>query len=206
MPEPKQREHLSLTDFQRSPVWVGVHNLDFAEPWHEDADEDTYRPWTGSLPVPAKPGIVLVAASFDLCDGSCYEGYVRATPEDWDVPPPPRRMRNGEFTQPRRPHSALLGGSPVALLRFQSPHICVDWQWFGFWGSSWSPRPERSKERRQRFAERRREFYSAIGKSPTDIFPMSFHADPRLATGILSGQLDGFYLWDVPGEVPQVEV
>ncbi len=193
MPELKQFQDLVLADFHRFPVWVGVHNLDFGEPWYEGTNEDTYRPWTGSLPVPAKPGFVWVAATFELHDGGSYPGYVRATPEDWDVPPR-RKMSNGEFKQ-LRPHSALLGGSPLALLRFQAPYIFVNDHAFNFW----SARPERLIKLRQ-------EFYTTIGKTPSEVFPISFHADPKLATGILSGRLEGFYRLGAPGEAPQIEL
>ncbi len=203
MPELKQFQDLVPADFQRFPVWVGVHNLDFGEPWYEGTNEGTCRPWTGLFPVPAKPGFVWLVATFELHDGSSYPGFVRAMPEDWDVSPR-RRMSNGEFLQLRSP-SARLGGSPLALLRSQSPHIFVRGQLFSFWGSFWSLRPEKSREKVKYLMERRQAFYKTVGKDPADVFPIDFRADPKLATGILSGQLEGFYRVGAPGEVPQIE-
>lgn len=45
-PELKQIGALSLSDFLRHPVWVGVHTRDTDEPWYDETDEETYRPWT----------------------------------------------------------------------------------------------------------------------------------------------------------------
>src|SRR5260370_9083965 len=145
MPELKLFQGLVAVYFQRFPVWVGVDNLDFGEPWHEGTNEDTCRPWTGLFPVPAKPGFVWLVATFELHDGSSYPGFVRAMPEDWDVSPR-RRMSNGEFLQLRSP-SARLGGSPLALLRSQSPHVFVNGRWFNFWRN----RPEKLTKLRQQF-------------------------------------------------------
>src|SRR5438552_16309205 len=47
-PEMKQESELTLADFLRHPIWIGVHNYDVDEPWYEESDEETVRPWTGS--------------------------------------------------------------------------------------------------------------------------------------------------------------
>jgi len=52
MSKPRMRQEYDLTpaDFNRCPVWVSVHNHDSDEPWYDQADENTFRPWTGALP------------------------------------------------------------------------------------------------------------------------------------------------------------
>jgi hypothetical protein len=37
------------------------------------------------------------------------------------------------------------------------------------------------------------ELFEALGKSPDEIFPLRFSADPRMATGTTEGQVDGLY-------------
>jgi hypothetical protein len=69
-PELKQSWDLSSDDFERHRVWIGVHNVDIGEPWYDLSDEAIYRPWNRSLPVTAEEGFVLVAALFELRDGS----------------------------------------------------------------------------------------------------------------------------------------
>jgi hypothetical protein len=71
-PELKQEYALSLADFSRQPVWVGVHNFDSDEPWYEQSDEETFRPWTGPLPFAETRGFVLAAATFELADGTVW--------------------------------------------------------------------------------------------------------------------------------------
>ena len=41
--------------------------------------------------------------------------------------------------------------------------------------------------------EKKAAFYTAIGKAPDVIFPIMFEADPGLATGAVSGSVNGFY-------------
>jgi hypothetical protein len=36
-------------------------------------------------------------------------------------------------------------------------------------------------------------FYRAVGKEPNAIFPIHFRGTPGLATGIVTGELSGFY-------------
>jgi len=58
----------------------------------------------------------------------------------------------------------------------------VDDRRFGFWGGMVGI-PERAQQ----------ELYAALEKEPDAIFPLRFVADPGLATGIVEGQVDGFY-------------
>jgi hypothetical protein len=41
--------------------------------------------------------------------------------------------------------------------------------------------------------QERQALYNALEKAPDAIFPLRFSADPNLATGISTGQEDGFY-------------
>jgi hypothetical protein len=62
------------------------------------------------------------------------------------------------------------------------PHLLVGDKSFGFWGGMFGVR-----------ADRRSAFYKALGKRPEAIFPIQFSADPNLATGVVTGRVDGFY-------------
>ena len=48
-PELKQFADLTPTDFERHPVWIACHAEDYAEPWFNETDEETFRPWMGAL-------------------------------------------------------------------------------------------------------------------------------------------------------------
>ena len=50
-PTLKQFGDLSPLDFDASPVWVQCHIIDYDEPWYDDTDEETFRPWDRALPV-----------------------------------------------------------------------------------------------------------------------------------------------------------
>ena len=62
-PELKQFSDLTPSDFERHPIWVDCHVVDYDEPWYDDTDEETYRPWAGPLPVEIGSS-VLVRADF----------------------------------------------------------------------------------------------------------------------------------------------
>jgi hypothetical protein len=149
-PELKQFGDLSPADFERHPVWIACHTEDFAEPWFDETDEETFRPWTGTLPVSPSDGMLLVRATFELLGGSHHDGFL--TP-------------------------ALEG--EIGTLH---PHLFVGDQSFGFWDGMFSIR-----------ADRRSAFYKALGKGPEAIFPIRFSTDPNLATGVVTGRVDGFY-------------
>jgi hypothetical protein len=192
-PELRQAWELTLVDFERHPVWIGVHNFDFDKPWYDKSDEATFRPWTGDLPAPTTRGIVLVPATFTLRDNSTYPGYITALNADWDVAPPPRKVFGGGAVH-RGKFSERYGG-PLAILGRQHPQIFVRGQRFSFWGGF-----------KGVSAEKRQAFYAAIGKSPDAVFPLRFDADPKFAVGILTGQVTGFYRTSLSGEPPQVEL
>src|SRR5690349_3019429 len=130
MPEMKQEYDLSLADFGRHPVWVGVHNFDSDEPWYEQSDEETFRPWTGPLPFAETRGFALAAAAFELADGTIYPGYCRSVRDDWDAPfePPALLERSQQFRRKPKPKSwsGMHGGSQLSVLLLQSPTIFID--------------------------------------------------------------------------------
>ncbi len=185
---------LTPSDFENHPVWVCVHGRDQDEPWYEQTNEQTYRPWTGALPYVSRSPFdaVLVAATFELADGSVYRGYFNPVVENWDEPLPPRKLRDGSFTKPLQ-WSARRGGSPLSILSLHHPVIFIDGKLHGF---HWL----RDSERRRLVIQA---FYAAIGKPPAAVFPIQFRCDPSLFQGITSGRLDGFFAFplDKPFEI-----
>jgi hypothetical protein len=71
----KQFGELRFRDFEEYPVWVDVHVIDYDEPWYDDTDEETFRPWVDALPVDSET-IYLVRAQFILSDGSKRDGII----------------------------------------------------------------------------------------------------------------------------------
>ncbi len=170
-PELKQIWDLSYADFERNPVWVGVHDFDVGEPWHTASNEGAYRPWNQTLPAKAEAGRILVAAVLELRSGDCHTGFFTAVPESWDVPPPGFSSISSRY-----------GGPELGLVGVQQPRIFVGHQQFSFWGGRSGIPPEK-----------RQTFYDLLGKTPENIFPLRFWADRSLATGILMGEVKGFY-------------
>jgi hypothetical protein len=66
---------LTADDFERLPIWLHCHVVDYDEPWYEETDEETFRPWTGPLPV-APESHFLVRADFTAADGSRFVGFL----------------------------------------------------------------------------------------------------------------------------------
>jgi hypothetical protein len=82
-PELVQFGDLSADHFARHPVWIQCHVVDYDEPWHEETDEETFRPRTGPLPADPTEGMLLARAAFVLADGSRHEGFLTpAVPGD----------------------------------------------------------------------------------------------------------------------------
>ena len=79
-PELRQFGTLTAADFERVPVWLACHVADYEEPWYDETDEETFRPWGGELPVEPQGGMYLVKATATLADGSSFPGFV--TPAD----------------------------------------------------------------------------------------------------------------------------
>lgn len=75
-PELRPFESLTAADFERIPVWLACHVADYDEPWYDETDEETFRPWTGKLPVKHEDGMVLVKATATLADGSSFPAFL----------------------------------------------------------------------------------------------------------------------------------
>jgi hypothetical protein len=43
----KQFAALTIEDFAQCPVWIACHVADYDEPWYDDTDEETFRPYGG---------------------------------------------------------------------------------------------------------------------------------------------------------------
>jgi len=78
MPGPLLRQCADLVpaDFEAAPVWIGCHTADYDEPWYDDTDEETFRPFAGPLPASPGEGMLLVRAQFTLGDGAQLHGFV----------------------------------------------------------------------------------------------------------------------------------
>jgi hypothetical protein len=81
-PELRQFGTLTKGDFERVPVWLACPVADYDQPWYDDTDEETLRPWTGALPVKPSNGMYLVQATGTLADGSSFPGFL--TPASGD--------------------------------------------------------------------------------------------------------------------------
>src|SRR5262249_46441843 len=84
-PELKQFEDFRSSDFERYPVWINCHTVDYDEPWYESTDEETFRPWTAGLPAGTSEGMLLVRATFHLRDGSRYPGFITPAMDEGDL-------------------------------------------------------------------------------------------------------------------------
>jgi hypothetical protein len=75
-PKLKQFGELKAKDFAKTPVWVSVHTVDHDESWYDNSDEQTFRPWSGSLPVSPEDAMFLVAATLATADGREFQGFI----------------------------------------------------------------------------------------------------------------------------------
>ena len=72
----KQFGSLTRADFTAHPVWIACHTADYDEPWYDDTDEETFRPWTGLLPADPVEGMLLMRATMILADGRSLVGFI----------------------------------------------------------------------------------------------------------------------------------
>lgn len=80
----KQFLDLSPLDFEQHPVWIACHVADYDESWYEETDEETFRPYLGSLP--ARPtGAILVLATATTSDGASYAGFLTPAAHSGDL-------------------------------------------------------------------------------------------------------------------------
>jgi hypothetical protein len=80
----KQFAVLTIEDFAQHPVWIACHVADYDEPWYDDTDEETFRPYGGELPVDVGE-MMLVAAEATLNDGSRHFGFLTPAAESDDL-------------------------------------------------------------------------------------------------------------------------
>jgi hypothetical protein len=72
----KQFGDLTAGDFSEHPIWIALHGSDEDEPWYDECDEETFKPWTGALPVSPEEGMLLVQATLTFADGSIAPGFI----------------------------------------------------------------------------------------------------------------------------------
>jgi hypothetical protein len=84
-PKLKQFGDLSREDFEQHPVWIGCHTVDYDQPWYDDTDEETFRPWAADLPVDGSEAMLLVRSTVELRDGSTHLGFVTPAPTPGDL-------------------------------------------------------------------------------------------------------------------------
>jgi hypothetical protein len=80
-PELRQFGDLRADDFRAHPIWAACHSFDYDEPWFDETDEETFRPWLGKLPADPSEGMFLVACKAILADGSSHDGFMTPSPE-----------------------------------------------------------------------------------------------------------------------------
>lgn len=164
-PELRQFGELSLEDFHRHPVWIRCHTADYSQPWYDETDEETFRPWMSALPANVLRETLLISAVFELADGTQYPGFVTPLVEGWDTSPKGRAS-----------------SKPRHALGRQQPQIFVGDRRFSFWGGVIGI----SKLEQ-------RDFYAALRRTPEQIFPVQFRGRAGLANGVGFGHIDGFY-------------
>jgi hypothetical protein len=76
----KQFGDLTEQDFAGHPVWLNCHVADYEEPWYDETDEETFRPWSGGLPADLGSGMLLVRARAVLRDGSEHPAFLTPDP------------------------------------------------------------------------------------------------------------------------------
>jgi hypothetical protein len=100
-PQLVQFPGLRPSHFASHPVWVQCHGLDDGEKWYDDTDEETFRPWTGPLPVDPAATLFLVQATLTFHDGTREPGFVTpqaaGEPEDMGRMQPSLWLPNGKL-------------------------------------------------------------------------------------------------------------
>lgn len=161
-PEIKQFIDLRTEDFDRHPIWIGCYTADYDEPWYDDIDQESFRPWLGETPVSSDDGIFLIRATLELADGSNYPGFV--TPAEG-----PEQKSIGLRLGLGRLFGNSAADQSASLISEMQPHIFVGQSPpFGFWGGMFGVS-----------AESRRGLYDAVGKGTAKIFPIKFSLKHR---------------------------
>ena len=77
----KQFGDLTPKDFEKYPVWVQYHIIDYDEKWYDQTNEETFRPWIGELPVSPDFAMYLILADLKLNDGETFSGFITLATE-----------------------------------------------------------------------------------------------------------------------------
>jgi len=90
------------------------------------------------------------------------------------------------------------GGSPLSILAIHRPVIFIAERGYDF---------HLKRKSRDSRTQHILDFYAAIDRLPEEVFPVTFSADPAHFSGIISGQIDGFYSFplDKPFEIDRGE-
>jgi hypothetical protein len=158
MTAPLLVQYLDLTreHFARHPVWISAHVADDQEPWYGDTDEETFRPWGGTLPLEAESdGLFLVRATFTLADGTVLPGFL--TPE----PAQP----TGFLARLLRPRAKLTGAAGLLQAEVFLPSGRTEQFYDGLI---------------ERPISARAALFAELGKSAGAVFPVRVDADPGL--------------------------
>lgn len=67
---------LTASDFAKHAVWVSCHIADYEEPWYEETDEETFRPWLGPLPVVPSNDTYIARGLCRLSNGVILKGFL----------------------------------------------------------------------------------------------------------------------------------
>ena len=196
--EIKQEEDFTERDFGVHPVWrIAKHGEDEAAAAVE-INERSFSPWTKpiSKDIIWPHSKVLVAGRFRFADGSMYPGYFQLVGTNWDDPLPPRRMSDGSTAKPLQ-WSARRGGAELSILSLISPIVFVK-------GSPMHFGLHRMLQVRETHI---RVFYSHVGKTPADTFPVHFETHHGIDATVSSGVIPGFYRFplDRPHEISSGE-
>jgi hypothetical protein len=72
----KQFGDLTISDFDKYPIWVQCHIIDYEEQWYDSTDEETFRPWIDKFPVSPDFAMFLLKAELKLKNGEVFPGFI----------------------------------------------------------------------------------------------------------------------------------
>ena len=152
-PKLKQFSDLTPKDFEEHQIWVSCHSVDYDEPWYDDTDEETYRPYKDSVQIDPSEEEYLVKADFKLNDGTVLNGF---------------------FT----PQNAIDNEDAISYIQ---PHIFINGDSYRFWFGIAKPDEEYLSE-----------FYDKLGKTPDEVFPLTYKSSSEVIKGGIKGRVNGF--------------
>jgi hypothetical protein len=203
----KKFSELRLSDFEKYPVWVNCHVIDYEESWYDDTDEETFRPWLEELPVDPGYTMFLVKSTLTLNDGTVFCGFI--TPLKKSALKKrfiTKRLFKNIFTEPIKAIKFIKNGiielfkassietnkqNLIENLGYIQPYILhpsgeMIYFWCGY---------------REITIEEIKSQYKLLEKTHSEIFPVQFKAESGLSTGISSGEIFGFYCREKNGEI-----